>query len=71
MHYLETHLSLDVFEHHLSEFIEGDLTITVGVNLSENLLDNFLVEVLAEGEHLLDLIHGNGTTTVLVEHLEG
>ena len=49
--------SLDVLEHHLGELVERDFSVTVGVDLAEDLLHNFLVEVLAEREHLLDLVN--------------
>jgi len=38
--------------------------------LLDNLLDDFLVQVLSEGKYLLNLFGRDGTTTILVEHLE-
>jgi len=63
--------SLDVLEHHLGELVEGDLTITIGVNLVDDLLNDGLIKVLTEGKDLFDFINGDRSTTVLVEHLEG
>lgn len=61
---------LDVLEHHGSELVVGDLTVTVLVDLLDDHVDDVFVEVLSEREHLLYLVGRYGTTTVLVEHLE-
>lgn len=62
--------SLDVLEHHLRELLVRNLSISVGINLLDDLLNDFLIEVLAERKNFLDLLNGNGTTTVFVKHLE-
>lgn len=61
---------MDVLEHHGGELLVGDLTVTVGVDLGDDLGHDSLVEGLAEGEHLLELVCRDGATAVLVEHLE-
>jgi len=61
---------LAVFKHHFGEFIKGDFTVAIGINLLDDLVHDFFIEVLTEAEHLLDLIGRNGTTAILVEHLE-
>jgi len=61
---------LAVFKHHLGEFIEGNFTVAISINLLDDLVHDFFIEVLTEAEHLLDLIGRNGTTAILVEHLE-
>jgi len=60
-----------VLEHHGGELFVRDLTITVLIDLLDDLVHDALVEGLTEGQHLLDLVGRNGTTAVLVEHLEG
>jgi hypothetical protein len=60
----------DVLEHHGGEFVVRDLTVTVLINLLDDLVDDVLVESLTERQHLLDLISRDGATAVLVEHLE-
>jgi len=64
------HSCIGVLEHHGGKLLVGDLSIAVGINLIDDLLDNSLVQVLSEGKHLLDLVRGDGTTAVLVKHLE-
>lgn len=59
----------DVF-HHLGELLEGDLTVTVGVNLLDNLSNNLLVKILTESQNLLDLVGRNGASTIFIEHFE-
>jgi len=60
----------NVLDHHCGELFVRNLAITVGINLLDDLVDDCLVKGLTEGENLLDLIGRDGTTTVLVEHLE-
>jgi len=62
---------LDVLQHHSSELLVRNLTVAVLVNLLDDLLYYCFVQVLTKGEHLLDLVSGDGTTAVLVEHFEG
>jgi len=62
--------SLDILKHHLGEFFIGNFTVTVGINLFDDLLNHLLIKVLSEGENLFDLGNGDGATTVLIEHLE-
>jgi Ca2+-binding EF-hand superfamily protein len=61
---------LAVLKHHLGELIERDFTIAVSINLLDDLVDDFFVEVLTETEDLLDLVGRDGTTAILIEHLE-
>ena len=61
---------VNIFEHHLGKLIIGDLSVTVLVNLLDNLRNNVLIKVLTEGENLFDFINGDGTTAVFVEHFE-
>ena len=60
-----------VFEHHLGELIEGNFTVAISINLLDDLVHDFFIEVLPETEDLLDLVGRDGTTAVLIEHLEG
>ena len=62
---------VDVLEHHLSELVVRDLAIAVLVDLLDDRVDDGLVQSLSEGKDLLDLVSRDGTTAVLVEHLEG
>lgn len=62
---------VDVLEHHLGELVVGDLSVTVLIDLLDDGVDDRFVQGLPEGKDLLDLVGGNGTATVLVEHLEG
>lgn len=62
--------SLDVLVHHNSKLLERDLTISILVNLLDNAVDDGLVQGLSEREDSLDLVSRDGTTSVLVEHLE-
>lgn len=63
--------SLDVLEHHLRELLVRDFAVPVRVDLLDDLLDHGLIQVLAEGKHLLDLLDGDGAATIFVEHFEG
>lgn len=54
----------------MGEFLVRNFSIAIGVDLLDDLLDNLLVEVLAEGKDLLDLSNGDGTTAIFVEHPE-
>jgi hypothetical protein len=38
--------------------------------LLDDFVNDFLVQVLTEGQYLLDFIVGNGTTAILIEHLK-
>ena len=59
-----------VLLHHFSELFEGNLTIAVGINLLDDLVDDLFVKILPERENLLDFVGRDGTTTIFVEHLE-
>jgi hypothetical protein len=54
----------------LGKLVIGDLSVTVLVNLLDDLGNNFFIKVLSEGENLFDFVNGDGTTTVFVEHFE-
>ncbi len=54
----------------MGKLIIGDLSVTVLVNLLDDLRNNFFIKVLAEGENLFDFVNGDGTTAVFVEHFE-
>jgi hypothetical protein len=62
----------DVF-HHDDELFEGDVAVTVFVDLLDDLVDGLGRHgvLAAEVEDLLDLVSGDGARAVLVEHLEG
>ena len=62
--------SLDVLQHHLGKLLVRDFSIAVGVHLLDDRFDNLLIQVLAEGQHLLDLFDRDGTTSIFVEHFE-
>jgi len=49
-------VSLDVFEHHFGKFVEGNLTITIGIYLLDDFIDNTLFKILTKGKDLLDLV---------------
>jgi hypothetical protein len=61
----------DVLEHHRGKFIVRDFSITIFIDLLDESIDNRFIKSLTEGQDLLDLFGRDGTTTVLVEHLEG
>ena len=54
----------------MGKLVIGDLSVTVLVNLLDDLGNNFFIKVLTEGEHLFDFVNGDGTTAVFVEHFE-
>ena len=62
--------SLDVLEHHFGELVKGNLTVTIGIDLLDDVVDDCLLKILTKGKDLLDLISGDGTTTIFIEHLE-
>ena len=64
-------ISLHPFEHHLSELIEADLTVSVNVNFLRNLHQIVLSKSSVKVDGLLDLVNRDRATTVLVEHFEG
>jgi len=61
------------FLHHLDEFLEGNVTIVVLIDLSDNGVNSCAGELVVstETENFLNLILGDGTGAVLIEHLEG
>ena len=64
--------SITNFLHHLFEFFKGDFSISVLVNLFNNLVKHAGGNgVVSEAEDGLDLVSGDDTGSILVEHLEG
>lgn len=61
---------LDVLQHHGSKLFVRNLTVSVLVDLLDDLLHDGLFKMLTKGKHLLDLIRRDGTSAILVEHLE-
>ena len=43
------------FLHHVGEFFEGNLPISIGINLLNNVVDCLLAHGLSEAQDLLDL----------------
>ena len=64
-----------VFEacHHLDKLLELDLSVAVLVNLFDDCVDGLSRERVgaSEAEHFSNLIGGDDTGAVLVEHAEG
>lgn len=60
----------DILEHHGGEFLERNLSVSILVHLLDDLLDHRLFQLLSERKHLFDLVSGDGTSTVLVEHFK-
>jgi hypothetical protein len=48
-------LSRAKFLHHLSKLLEGDLAVTVGIDLFHDFVDGLLTELLSEAQYFLDL----------------
>lgn len=61
----------NVLQHHGSKLFVRDFTVTVLIDLLDDLIDNLLIQVLSEGKNLLNFICRDGTTTILIEHFEG
>lgn len=61
---------LDVLQHHGSKLFVRNLTVSVLVDLLDDLLHDCLFKMLTKGKHLLDLVRRDGTSAILVEHLE-
>lgn len=57
--------------HHLLEFSERNLAISIVINLTHDLLDLVRCNTLSKAKHLLNLFFGYRATVVLVKHLEG
>jgi hypothetical protein len=56
--------------HKLLELLVRDLTVPIDVDLIDDFVNQFVVKVLTEGKNSLKLFGRNGTSSVLVEHLE-
>ena len=69
---LTRHLLLET-SHHLDELLELDLTVTILVDLFDNGVDSLNAKSIraTEAENLADLISGDNTRAILVEHAEG
>ena len=69
---LTRHLLLET-SHHLDELLELDLTVTILVDLFDNGINGLNTERVgaSEAENLADLVSGNDTRAVLIEHAEG
>ena len=55
----------------MKEFFKRNLAITVGVSLHKYFVNGQLIDILAQREHLFQLILGYGHIAVLVKHIEG
>jgi len=64
-------MSIDIF-HHLDEFLKGDLSISVVVDLLDNGVKGCFVKLVGatKREDFLNFIGGNHTRAVFVKHLE-
>ena len=60
----------NIFEHHGGKLLVRNLPISVFVDLGNELLHNLLVQILTETQNLLQLLGGDWTAAIFVEHLE-
>ena len=69
---LTRHLLLET-SHHLDELLELDLTVTILIDLFDNGVDSLNTKSVCatEAENLADLVSGDDTRAILVEHAEG
>ena len=56
--------------HHNQEFFEADQTVAVYITLFDNLIPNLITAVRGATEDLFDFIGGDGSTLILIKHVE-
>jgi len=62
---------LNILKHHGGKLVIRNFSVSVLINLFNDHLNDIFVEVLSERQDLLNLVSGDRTSAILVEHLKG
>jgi hypothetical protein len=58
-------ISIREFLHHLSELFEGDLAVSIRINLFNDVVDSLLTNSLSEAQNFFNLLRLNVTGAIL------